>query len=29
MPYITHFFNDLQPGLAEKFEVKLYKEILP
>src|ERR1700689_3401799 len=29
MPYITHFFNDVQPGLVEKFEVKLYQEILP
>src|SRR5260370_583120 len=29
MPYITHFFNDVQPGLVEKFEVKLYKELLP
>jgi quinol monooxygenase YgiN len=28
-PYITHFFNDVQPGLVEKFEVKLYQEILP
>jgi quinol monooxygenase YgiN len=22
MPYITRFFNDVQPGLVEKFEVK-------
>jgi quinol monooxygenase YgiN len=29
MPYITHFFNDVQPGLVETFEVKLYEEILP
>ncbi len=29
MPYIAHFFNDVQPGLVEKFEVKLYQEILP
>jgi hypothetical protein len=24
MPYITHFFNDVQPGLVETFEVKLF-----
>jgi hypothetical protein len=29
MPYIAHFFNDVQPGLVETFEVKLYQEILP
>lgn len=29
MPYITHFFNDVQPDLAEQFDVKLYQEILP
>jgi quinol monooxygenase YgiN len=29
MPYITHFFNDVQPGLVETFEVKLYHELLP
>jgi quinol monooxygenase YgiN len=28
-PYITHFFNDVRPGLVERFEVKLYEEILP
>ncbi len=28
-PRITHHFNDVVPGLAEKFEVKLYEEILP
>jgi quinol monooxygenase YgiN len=29
MPYITHYFNDIRPGLVETFEVKLYREILP
>ncbi len=29
MSYITHFFNDVQPGLVEHFEVKLYHELLP
>jgi quinol monooxygenase YgiN len=29
MPYITHFFNEVQPDLVEEFEVKLYQEILP
>jgi quinol monooxygenase YgiN len=29
MPYITHYFNDVRPGLVESFEVKLYQEILP
>ena len=29
MPYITHFFNDVQPELVEAFEVKLYHELLP
>jgi quinol monooxygenase YgiN len=29
MPYITHFFNDVQPGLVETFDVKLYHELLP
>lgn len=29
MPYITHFFNDVQPGLVDTFEVKLYHELLP
>jgi len=28
-PYITHYFNDVRPGLVETFEVKLYQEILP
>jgi hypothetical protein len=28
MSYIAHFFNDVQPGLVEKIEVKLYQEIL-
>jgi quinol monooxygenase YgiN len=27
--YITHFFNDVRPGLVDRFEVKLYEEILP
>ena len=29
MPYITHFFDNVRPGLVENFEVKLYEEILP
>jgi quinol monooxygenase YgiN len=29
MPYIAEFFNDVRPGLVERFEVKLYQEILP
>jgi quinol monooxygenase YgiN len=28
-PYIKHFFDDVRPQLVEKFEVKLYQEILP
>lgn len=28
-PYITHFFNDVRPELVDRFEVKLYEEILP
>jgi quinol monooxygenase YgiN len=28
-PCITHFFDIVRPGLVEKFEVKLYQEILP
>ena len=28
-PYITHFFDDVRPGIVERFEVKLYEEILP
>jgi len=28
-PYITHFFNDVRPGVVERFEVKLYEEFLP
>jgi quinol monooxygenase YgiN len=28
-PHITHYFNDVRPGLVESFEVKLYREILP
>jgi quinol monooxygenase YgiN len=27
--YISHFFNDVRPELVERFEVKLYEEILP
>lgn len=29
MPYIANFFEHVRPGLVEKFEVKLYEEILP
>jgi quinol monooxygenase YgiN len=29
MSYITHYFNEVRPQLVEKFEVKLYQEILP
>jgi quinol monooxygenase YgiN len=29
MPYIKHYFDDVQPHLVEKFEVKLYQEVLP
>lgn len=29
MSYITHYFNDVRPGLVESFDVKLYREILP
>lgn len=28
-PYIVNFFNAQRPDLVEKFEVKLYHEILP
>jgi quinol monooxygenase YgiN len=28
-PYIKHFFDDVRPSLVERFEVKLYEEILP
>ena len=28
-PYIANFFNVQRPDLVEKFEVKLYREILP
>ena len=27
--YIKHYFDDVRPGLVERFEVKLYHEILP
>jgi quinol monooxygenase YgiN len=27
--YIKHYFDDVRPGLVERFEVKLYQEILP
>lgn len=26
MPYIADFFNNVRPGLVDKFEVKLYQE---
>ena len=29
MPYITNFFDNVRPGLVDRFEVKLYEEILP
>ena len=29
MPHIAHFFQDVQPDLVDKFEVKLYHEVLP
>ena len=29
MPYITNFFDNVLPGLVDRFEVKLYEEILP
>lgn len=28
MNYIAHFFNDVRPDLVDRFEVKLYQEIL-
>jgi quinol monooxygenase YgiN len=28
-PYIADFFNNVRPGLVDRFEVKLYEEILP
>jgi len=28
-PYISNFFDKVRPGLVERFEVKLYEEILP
>jgi len=28
-PYIKHFFDNVRPGLVDRFEVKLYEEILP
>jgi quinol monooxygenase YgiN len=28
-PYISDFFNNVRPELVERFEVKLYEEILP
>jgi quinol monooxygenase YgiN len=27
-PYIAHYFNEVQPQLVDRFEVKLYQEIL-
>ena len=29
MPYITNYFDNVRPGLVDRFEVKLYEEILP
>ena len=29
MPYIARHFNELVPRLVERFEVKMYREILP
>jgi quinol monooxygenase YgiN len=29
MPYISNFFDNVRPELVERFEVKLYEEILP
>lgn len=29
MPYIKDYFDNVRPQLVEKFEVKLYQEILP
>jgi quinol monooxygenase YgiN len=28
-PYIARFFTELRPRLAERFEVKMYREVLP
>lgn len=28
-PYISDFFNNVRPQLVERFEVKLYEEVLP
>jgi quinol monooxygenase YgiN len=28
-PYITHYFDNVRPGLVDEFTVKLYDEILP
>jgi quinol monooxygenase YgiN len=28
MPYISNFFDNVRPRLVERFEVKLYEEIL-
>ena len=28
-PYIAHFFNVVRPELVDRFEVKLFEEILP
>jgi quinol monooxygenase YgiN len=27
--YIKHYFDEVRPQLVERFEVKLYQEILP
>jgi quinol monooxygenase YgiN len=29
MPYIADFFDNVRPELVDRFEVKLYEEILP
>ena len=29
MSYISNFFDNVRPGLVDRFEVKLYEEILP
>ena len=29
MPYISNFFDEVRPGLVDRFQVKLYEEILP
>jgi quinol monooxygenase YgiN len=29
MPYIANYFDNVRPALVDRFEVKLYEEILP